>query len=273
LLPFNTSAQALIGSEAIYYLRPSGCSLVNTVRETKDNIPQFNGSILHRRFVQGLEMRLAVQLWKDNDEIACEDLCQEMLDLLMGYLYGLLNAVDNEGRISWTPEGYETRMLDNLRLLTYPVEERGPGAPLEIQFSLDTQYPYTIALTPRLSTVTDGGSTVITNTGNVPMYPVIKANSNAGTPLGTSCNFFSVDDGINTFDWYGSNPGSQVIPAGSYAEMDCFGNTIFMNGSGANLSPGIDFINSDFLVLLPGANTISITGTDCDVLWNPAWAG
>lgn len=274
LLPFNTNVATVLpsGSTGYYFLNESSCSLTNSVRETKDNIPQANGSILHRRWVQGMEMNLAVQLWQTPDDIACDDLQQEMLDFLMGYLYGLLNAVDNQGRISWVPSGVEARMLDNLRLLSYPVESHPPGSPMELTFSLDTQYPYELALTQRLTTITSGGSAVLVNTGTVPVHPVIQVNMNNTVPIAAPCADFILTDNFDAFEWTSSLPGSAVIASGDYAELDSFRNTMFLNGDEANLSPGIDMLVSEYLTLYPGSNTISITGTDCDVLWNPGWA-
>lgn len=274
LLPFNTDVATVLpsGSSGYFYLNQQSCTLANVVRETKDNIPQANGSILHRRWVQGMEMTLAVQLWESHDAIACDDLQQEMLDFLMGYLYGLLNAVDNQGRISWVPNGSEARMLDNLRLMSYPVETHPAVGPMELTFTLDTQYPYELALTQRLTTITSGGSAVLINTGTVPVHPVIQVNRNAGVTLGTPVANFILTDNYDAFEWTSSLPGSQVIAGGDYAELDSFRNTMFLNGDSANLSPGIDMLVSEYLTLYPGSNTISITGTDCDVLWNPGWA-
>jgi hypothetical protein len=274
LLPINQSAAAIFGEPAYYFLRPDGCSLVNTVRQTKDNVPQSNGSILHRRWVQGLEMTLAIQLWKDADTIACDGLEQEMLDTLMGYAYGLLNAIDNQGRIQWNPgNGNEERMLDNLRLLSFPAETRSAGTPLEITFTLDTQYPYQEALTQRLVNLPNTVPVVINNTGNVPTYPVIQVNRVNGVTNATPVSgTIIIQTATEDFFWTSSLTGSQLIPGSSYAEIDMFGNTMYMNGNGANLSPGIDFINSQFFPLMPGVNTVTMFGGTADVLWNPAWA-
>lgn len=273
-LPLNTSAAAIIGESAFYYLRPDGCSLVNTVRQTKDNVPQSDGSILHRRWVAGLEMTLAIQLWQNENAIACDGLAQEMLDTLMGYAYGLLNAIDNQGRIQWDPgSGNEERMLDNLRLLTFPTESRPPGSPLEITLSIDTQYPYQEALTQRLVNLPNTVPVVINNTGNVPTYPVIQVNrANGVTSAGSLSGTFIIQTTTEDFIWTSSLTGSQLIPGGSYAEIDMFGNTMYMNGNGANLSPGIDFVDSQFFPLMPGVNTVTMFGGTADVLWNPAWA-
>lgn len=274
-LPFNQTV-AFTSGNGVYRLKMDACSLTNVVRQTKDFVPQGQGAILHRRWVGGMEMNLTVQMWEVGDKIACDALLQEMVDEISGYLFGLLNAVDNEGRITWLPVGAsDYRMLDNLRLLSYPSMSQGPGAPLEMSFSVDTEYPYALNLTPGSpSAVADGATVVITNEGTEPTYPVFKVNQLNGVVDPAACSVFTIQNlttGQNFF-WLGGVPGSQSISGGSYGEIDCFGNTMFEDGNGANLTPGIDFVYSEFPYLEPGTNSITISGADMDVLWNSAWA-
>jgi hypothetical protein len=277
-LPLNQEVTFTNGV-GVYRLRMDACALNNVVRQTKDFVPQGQGAILHRRWVGGMEMSLTVQMWERGDKIACDELLQEMTDELSGYLFGLLNAVDNEGRIAWTPVGGSStistrRMLDNLRLLSYPTTSQSPGAPFEMVFSLDTEYPYALDLTQTTTPVADGATVVITNLGTEPTYPVFKVNQLATVVDPVACSVFTIQNlttGQNFF-WLGNVPGSQQIPGLSYAEIDTFGETMFMNGNGANLTPGIDFVYTEFPFLEPGANSITISGTDMDVLWNSAWA-
>lgn len=274
-LPLNQTIPFANGN-GVYRLKNDSCQLVNQVRQTKDFVPQGPGSILHRRWPAGMEMTLTVQFWEVGDKIACDALLQEMLDEMMGYLYGLLNAVDNAGRITWQPIGYgDQRMLDNLRLLTYPVSSQSPGAPFELSFTLDTEYPYAMDLTPGTpSAVADLSTVVITNAGTAPTYPVFRVNQLNGVVDPVACSVFTIQNlttGVN-FLWSGGVPGSQAITGLSYAEIDCFGNTMFEDGNGANLTPGIDMTASDFFALEPGPNSIYISGADMDVLWNSAWA-
>ena len=125
-LPINQVFTLRGGEQVKYLLRPDGCSLTNSVRETKDFIPQADGAILHRRFTAGMEMQLTIQMWETSEQIACDAVLQQMLDTLNGYLYGLINAGDNQGRIAWLPaQGWNIRMLDDIRLLSYPVRLAG----------------------------------------------------------------------------------------------------------------------------------------------------
>jgi hypothetical protein len=54
--------------------------------------------------------------------------------------------------------------------------------------------------------------------------------------------------------------------------MDNFRDTFFLNGSGANLSPGIDMLTSDFFAIYPGLNLITLSGAVGTLKWNPGYA-
>jgi phage-related protein len=97
---------------------------------------------------------------------------------------------------------------------------------------------------------------VLNNTGNAVMYPVFQVT------------------GGGAFTLSNDTTGLAIIFTGSYsgyAEIDTFRNTIYQNGSGANLKDGIDVENSDFFGLVPGNNVISISGGSVTVLWQAAW--
>ena len=59
---------------------------------------------------------------------------------------------------------------------------------------------------------------------------------------------------------------------GGYAEIDTFRNTVYLNGNQANLKPGIVMDTSDFFMLAPGANVITVTGGSGVCLLNSAFA-
>jgi hypothetical protein len=263
-LPINQTITFPGGDLIVYRLKPDSCSLTNIVRETKDYVPQGDGAILHRRFTGGMEMPLTFQMWQPNDKIACDELLQEMIDTLMGYLYGLLNAGDNAGRISWTPTGMATRMLDDIRLLNYPVESQAAGAPYEIACVVDCALPYAENLTQLGPTIPG----VVVNLGNRPTFPVWKVFG----PF-TAFTLTNTTTG-DTFQYDGALPGAVGVGGGSYLEIDTFRNTLYLNGSGANLKPGVVMVNSDFSPLPPGNNTITIPGVGAASvgLINAAWA-
>lgn len=259
-------------ADGLYLLRPDGCQLNNTVRMTKENVPQEDGEVLHRRFVAGMEMTLAIQFWQNADQIACDEQLEAMLDDLMGYLYGLLNAPDNQGRVSWLPVGLSSstsnyRMLDDVRLMTYGVEARQPGGPLEIGVTLDTAWPYAEDLT-QLSPSIPGN---VVNNGNRPTYPVWQVYGSF-TSFTLAATFPDTSTAEFTYD--GNLPGAVAVTAPDYLEIDTFKNTVYLNGSGANRKPGIVMTDSEFFSLPPGTTTIAISGVGGSSigLVNAAWA-
>jgi hypothetical protein len=264
-LAFNTPVSFASGT-GTYFLRADGCSLANQVRQTKDFVPQADGAILHRRFVAGMEMTLAIQMWESDSQVACDTLLQEMTDALMGYLYGLLNAGDNEGRISWVPEGGSSatstsRMLDDIRLLTYPAESNQTAA-YEVAFTVDCAKPYAEDLTQLAPVV--GGAVV--NNGNRPTYPVWQITASAFTLTNTTTgDSFSFDDSL---------PGCPNVGAG-YVEIDTFRNSVTIVTAGPTLSngaAGVVMTTSDFFLLVPGTNTITLSSGTGIGLINSAFA-
>jgi len=263
-------------ANGLYLLRPEGCSLNNQVRSSKEMVPQEDGAILHRRFAAGMEMTLAIQLWESRDQIACDSLLQEMLDTLMGYLYGLLNAGDNEGRVEWLPDGFSSaasqyRMLDDIRLASYPVESQQPGSPYEITVTVDCELPYAEDLS-EVSVSLSGGSGTVTNYGNRPLFPVWKI---AGPFTAVTITNTTPDPDVY-FSWNSTLPGSaSALDDDDYLEIDTFRNTVtkFKNGlpSSCAFTPtaatlyngaaGIDMLNSEFFLLAPGANAITVNYT------------
>lgn len=259
-LPINTAA-----ATGIYLLRPDGCSLATSVRATKEDMPQASGSILHPRYLTGMEMTLVVQLWETTQVAACNETSQVMLDEIMGYVAALLNAGDNQGRIVWTPDGESSRMLDDIRLLTYPEESITDGGITELTFTVDTRFPYAMEET-ELQVVLDA-SEVVTNLGNTYTYPVIRVN---GTFTGFTLSNTTTGAQL-VYD--GTRPGATGVTSPSYIELDMFRNTAYLNGSGANMKAGIDPLLSEFFPLAPGANTITLTGAPSGLaLINGAWA-
>ncbi len=273
--PFNGSMDFNVQtSSGIYLAIQEGCSFDVTVRATKDDVPQSDGSILHHRFLTGSELTMTLQLWETRREIPCEnELLTEMLDDLSGALRSLLNVGDNQGRLSWTVPGGDDRMLDDVRLLVYPSYVVGP--PPTVTFTLDCRFPYAQNLTQELEPVADGATVTIDNVGTASYFPVIQINKLNGSLSGDTVTAFTITveniEGTFQFNWDSSLPGASSIGAMSYAEMENFNNTLYLNGDGANLSPGIVQLESDYFSLAPGDNDVTISGADCDVLWAPAW--
>lgn len=280
-LDINTPVTFTSGT-GIFLLRLDGCTLTNQVRQTKDFVPQQDGAILHRRFTAGMEMSLAIQLWENDTQIACDTLLQEMLDDLMGYLYNLINAGDNEGRISWVPSGGSSvsstsRMLDDIRLLSYPTESQQPASPYEINVTVDCALPYAEDLTQLAPSVAGGGGTVVNN-GNRPTYPVWQVYNGFGANLAFTLTNTTTGD---SFSFDDSLPGCADIASGEYVEIDTFRNTATKVAAGptlSNVAAGVVMTTSDFFLVPPGSNTITLVATTGSIggssscLINAAWA-
>lgn len=274
--PYNTSMSFNVQTGfGIYLLDPSGCSLDFSIRSTTDNVPQSDGSILHTRFLTGATMPLTVQLWQDVDTVACDSLLREMLDNLSGALRSLINAGDNEGRIAWEVDGDADRILDDVRLLVYPIYQE--GTPSVVTFTLDSKYPYAQDLTEATpSAFVDGVPQTLTNTGTAAYFPVFKVNQLNGIVAATNVTTFTitVTQGLEVvqFVYLGAGlPGGITIPANSFAEINCFNNTIYLDGNSTNLKAGVDQLNSEYMAFPTGTFDVEITGCDMDVLWAAAW--
>lgn len=240
-----------------FVLIPSGCDMGAPLRVTKDNVPQGNGSILHRRFEEGYQCSLTLMFWRDKKP-ACGDDLVIMLDELNKHVRGLLNAGDNQGRLSWLPSGLAAyRMLDDIRLLErLQVQAPSDGRGTVASFSVDTAYPYAQDLTQQSTAL----NATITNTGTVAYWPVVKVFG--PTSAFTLTNVTTGE----LIDYSGTN-----IPALSWVEIDMFRNTMYLNGSGANLISSLNMLTSDFFPLDVGANALTISGATATVLWAPAY--
>lgn len=244
-----------------FILVPSECKFRIGVRATKSHIPQFDGDILHYRFLTGVELDMAVELWESaGDSLpACDDLLATMLDDLTGSLRSLLNAGDNAGRLSWLVSGQAARMLDDIRLLVYPDFQNNVAQP-KVTFGLDSQYPYALQLEQYATPIASGATVVLANTGNADFYPVYQV---AGTTSAFTITNVTTGESLVY--------SGTAITSPSYAELNAFKNTVFLNGSGANLLNGVDINDSVFPKLIPGNNSVTITGADMTVLWQPAF--
>ncbi len=252
-----------------YFLDGDGCKFNIGVRSTKDHVPQADGDILHHRFLTGTEMPLKIQLWEsaERNAVACDALLELMLDTLTRHMRALLNAGDNEGRLAWAiPSGGPIRMLDDIRLLVYPDYTQDPSAMgSTVLATVDSQYPFAQDLNQTSTDIADGGTQVLNNTGSAAYTPVFQVQGPT-----TGFSLINLTTG-QQFDYDSNLPGAVAIGGGNYAEIDTFRNTIFLNGSGANLKAGVSQLTSDYWELAVGTNSVMIDGADVTVLWAPAW--
>jgi hypothetical protein len=177
------------------------------------------------------------------------------------------------------PTGYgDERMLEACRYLS-PIEVTYPSGVPTCTFKIDSPLPYVIDKTPATVGVTPNVVTLPASTVvAVPMptfstnyWPVIRVN---GAFTGFTIVNQSVQDEYGDdlkIVYSGTRPGAVTVGGGSYAEIVCFNETIYLNGNSSNLKPGIDPTLTDFFYLKPGINNIVISGASATMLVNYAW--
>lgn len=265
--------------DGYFVLIENDCKATRTLRATTDPIPQADGELLHRRFRDGTEITLAVQLWENFQEPACGKVRREMYERLVAVLDGMLNG---NGRLYWSPTDYagEERMLDSARWLT-PIEVNFDGGVPVCTFTVDSPYPYVLDKTQRESEPGAGGilvpagvpTSLVLPEFSAAFWPVMKAYPDSGT---WNIINSSVDDewGEALGFYYSASrpPGAGAIPNPHYAEIDTFRETVYYDGNQANLKPYVNPELTDYFFLQPGSNLILATNVDVLFLINNAWA-
>lgn len=249
-----------------FLLDKTKCSAFRGLRATTDPMPQASGSIVHREYADGYSMRLAGWIMETADIPACNADLRAGWDQLSLHVNALLGDVlDLDGdsaRIQWTPTDYgQDRLLGDLRLL----EELTPafdGAITEFSFAVHAPFPYAVDQTQH----TDALDITIDNPGNTVVFPNFKVY---GATSGFGITNVTTGQAI-IYD--AAQPGGLPIDGGDYAFVSCFGNSIFLNGSGTNLLAGLDIESSEFFGLVPGENIIEVAGATADMIWNAGWA-
>jgi hypothetical protein len=264
-LDFNTA-----GGQR-FQLVDARCSVNLAYRLATTDIPQASGAIFHLpRFQSKSLMTLGVEFW-DGENPACDAVLREMDDLLFLHLIALMDG--QAGRIEWTPSGTGTRILDSINRASDAVAFKEGDSTWGYVFAVDSPFPYAITLAQTVQTITDGATATVTNGGNAPFFAVIKAQGPTSAFTIINHSVLDVDGNALEVVYDSSRPGAVSIAGGHYAELDFFRNTIYLDGSGANLKPGIDPTVLDFFPINPGANSISVAGCDIDILLNDAFGG
>lgn len=265
----------------LYLLDEAACSgTPGPLRITQDNVPQADGWIIHPSFVQGMQLKLGVQLWVENTTAdarspACdEDLCV-MWDTLILHLKALQNPdvtelFGGQCRIIYTPACAAARMLDRIQLIEWPVPSK-PGLVTTVEFTFATNFPYELdASEDTPNQILEGATETLVNNGTADMFPTYRV-------WGPYSAFSLINETTGLFIGYdGTFPGANSVPSSQFIEIDTFRNTVYLNGSGANYMAGINLSLSDFFPLVPGGNDVKFaTDTNngsVDVLWQSAWA-
>lgn len=247
-------------------LDPHQCAATKEVRATNDPIPQGDGDIFHRRWLTGYIYKLVAQAFTDESTASCLDDGRLLLEELALHLEAMRNS---PGRYCWLPSNYgDTRALDQAQWLTGVTQTLAEGGIIQVEFEIDSPFPYVIDLTQISTNVPASTLITIANLGNITFYPVIQVQGPATNDIWT-VNNTTTGDGI-VYDQ--TRPGAVTMGGGDYAEIDTFKNTIYLNGNQADMSAGIDPTQSVFLTLEPGNNVMETTDVSAVFLTNNAWA-
>jgi hypothetical protein len=274
-----------------FQLTPSKCSAVLPVRATDDDVPQGDGKISHRRWRSGYQAHLAVEPFQEYDSDsgdgvpACDVILVEMLDLLGLHLNELVRTGQVGGagaRLSWTPSGFPDRMFDRLQLLAVsaPSSVEGDLGGTQVEFDVDSAFPYYIEATETDTISEDGATETITNVGNTDSFAVFEVY---GPYTGFTLVNHSVQDldGVDLQIVYDSTlPGGEAVGGGDWIEFEFFRETAYANSAPRQRKGSVDWRVSDFFPLVPGDNLVEINflggggGTSTYALCksNGAWA-
>lgn len=259
--------------EGFFLTAKDGAESGTDVRATSSPVPQSDGSILNRGFLNGYIVKIPVQYWVDRLHTATKETtptAQEMDDTLMRHVRSLMNG---GGRILYSPAGQNQRLLDSLRFISKAALTEGDGRTGTV-ITLASEFPYLQDFDQTLTQLTAGSPlATIVNDGSSKYFPVFKV-------YGPFDDFYleSTADGGLTYlaiEYDDSLPGAVPVGGGDYIEINTFNNTVYLNGSGASRKAGIKITTSEFFALEPGSNTVDIssggTAPTVDILWAPAW--
>lgn len=254
-LAFNPAA----GGDG-YYLSDIAGMDGGDIRNPVEDLPQHDGTMVHRFFRAGMKVTLRGFILP----AAAGATRTAAMDNLRGYTDRLLRPTQAElvssCRLRWTPSGAsDDRILDAVRLYQ-PVTISGANLK-DFELTLASPYPYAVNYTQHSQAFAAEATTVLTNAGNTPVYPVIRVT---GAFTAATITNAATSESI-VFS-------SGSVAGGHYAEVDCFAKTVYLDGSSTNLLPNLT-LPTRFIRLLPGSNSVTFTGAAGTVLWNDAYAG
>ena len=252
---------------------PDGYRIVPTLRVTADNLSQADGSVLHPRWKTGLVAFLTVhyQVAVNDSPIEYEPACGEdlrtMHELLIRHLDEIRDySSSTQARLVWTPSGLgDDRMLTDIQLLSWPDPVQDGPLQRGVSFSIETPFPHAIDSTEIQTAISSGSTVTIANAGNTPQKPVVRVTGPDGA--------FAIENLTTDLkvEYDSSRPGAASV-ASAYGEFDFFRGTVFQDGNGADLIAGVEPTTSDFWSLVPGNNSVKMTGAAAVVLSNAATA-
>lgn len=291
-LEFNTPTTVEYSSDGarfVFLLDEEKCKgTPGPLRVEVDDTPQSDGSLIRPSFLHGYTVQLGVRMWVqsaadsagvDARSPACGSDLRVMWDTLILHLNALKNPslldLVSQCRLVYTPSGaVEDRMADQLQLIAWPDPSKAVPE-TSADFTMQSTLPYELD-EEQLGPFSVGSSALpYGNSGNTETFPVFIVTA-VGAPL---TQFTIENQTIGQSIIYDADlPDAPAIAPGNYAEINTFRNTIYLNGSGANLKSGIDVLSSDFFPLIPqpDTNMLQFTHTGgsatCEILYNTAWA-
>jgi hypothetical protein len=256
---------------------------VPTLRVTQDNVSQMSGSVLHPRYKTGLVATVTVEMQVRQGGVgsadfvpACGGDLRVMHEALVKALTSIESETQNDQRFIWTPTpvprtgpALSRRMMEFVQVLTW-ADPAFTTPETKMAFALETPLPYAIDLTQQTVSLSPG-TTIVTNTGTAPFWPVLQVQGPFSTFTLTNADDVDAFGNPLSLVYDSTLPGAMNVLAGHYAEIDTFRGTIFLDGNSSDLTAGLDPTLSDFWQLNPGANHITVD-TQTTMLWNPAWA-
>jgi hypothetical protein len=267
-----------LSADTGYRFIPDQCEAGQEMILQKRQISGADGEIFSRRFKSGYTARITLELL-DGSAIAVGSGLVSAWDALLLHLDALLNPsladLVSSCRLTWTPSGSsDDWMLDRIRLLERP--KPAGILPKIVTFAVDTELPYALRANDETANLLDGVALNLDNSLSTArqVFPVYKVY---GPTTGfTIVNTAALDPNGNPLQivYDDTLPGGAAIAGGDYVEINCFRETVVLNGDESFDSiANIDIPISDLrLPLVPGINPITITGADADLIWQPARA-
>lgn len=246
-------------------------------RAVSDSLSQGDGSSIQPPWIDGLLASMSIGFWvcpngeRDAAEPACDDDLREMNEFLMGVLNGLRTFPTDVStqQYAWQPPGAAfTRILEGVMLAAWPTPDFSHG-PKEVRLKVQIASPYPYALENDLITtsISAGGSAVVTNGGNSPGLPIVFVKGPA-----SSCAVVNLSSGF-TISYDSTRPGAHAILMGDILQIDCAEGTCLLNGDpDFDYIAGLDPAATDLWPLLPngpsspnGDQTVTVAGADVDI--------
>lgn len=277
-----------------FQLNPAKCNASLPIRSTEDDVPQGDGKIPHRRWRSGYGAHLAIEpliapvgaspyLVDPYGEAspACDGDLVDMLDLLGLHLNamirtGLVSGLPN-ARLIWTPTGHANRMLDRCQYLAAAIPQATEGSlgGTQLEFDIDSPYPYYISEAETQTVIYDGGTASVVNVrneGNTDGFLVAEVFGPSDAFILENLSITDLDNVPLHLAYSDALPGADDIDAGDWIEFDFFTGRANLNGNQANRRAGIDYRQSTYFPLIPGDNLLACIGANALIKSNDYWA-